>query len=222
VYLNLLGQKLKEKVTKNATVTPAEEKDYYDANLGQYNTPASTTRSVEYILFKCAEAPATSCSAAKSRAEKTKADKVEQKLKNGASFEAMARQYSDDTTTAPLGGKFTLDKDHVVPAFAAAGLALKTGNFTQQPVDATSVANQGFGWFIIKALGPTKTTKARTLSFKDVEPTIKSYLLQQKQSTAFQQWITDLAKQYQGKVSYQAGLAPPPTTTTVPTGITTG
>jgi parvulin-like peptidyl-prolyl isomerase len=223
LYVNLLAQKLHDKVSKAATVTDAQAQQYYHVNLSQYSVPAATTRNVQYILFKCAEAPSTTCPAAKSRAEKKIADTVEQKLKNGATFEAMAKQYSDDPTTASKGGHLCISKSGqsgscipTIPAFSDAGFALKTGAITQQPIDATSPANQGYGWFIVKAAGAVKNTKAHTTPFSKVEASIKSTLLQQSQETLWQAWLSDLAKKYEGKVSYQTGYAPP-TTTAIPT-----
>jgi parvulin-like peptidyl-prolyl isomerase len=215
LLINQLSTKIRTKVTASAKVTEAQERSYYNTNIAQYNTPAQTTRSVQYILFKCAAQGATICSASKSRAEKKLADKVEQKLRNGASFSAMAKQYSDDPTTAPQGGKYTLVKDSVVPAFGAAGFALKTGE-TSQPVNATSTSNQGYGWFIIKALGPVKKTPAHTTPFSQAKATIKQALLQQAQEKLWEQWVSDLQASYQGKVKYQGSYAPP-TTTTLPT-----
>jgi len=216
VSLNLLGQKLHTKVISSAKVTPAQEQEYYKTHLLQYKAAPSTTRSVEYILFKCAASGTSTCPAAKNSAEKKKADMVEKKLKSGASFEAMAKQYSDDATTAPQGGKFSLVKGGVVPAFDTAGFALKTGAYTQQPVDATSTANQGYGWFIIKALAPPKTTPAHTTPFKTAEPSIKQTLLSQEQTTLWQKWLADLQNSYKGKITYAAAYAPPTTTAAAP------
>ncbi len=219
LLINQLSTKIRNKVTASATVTEAQEKSYYNTNIAEYSTPAATTRSVQYILFKCAAQGSTICSSAKSRSEKKLADKVEQKLQNGASFSAMAKQYSDDPSTAPEGGKFTLTKGGVVPAFGTAGFALKTGQISQ-PVNATSVANQGYGWFIIKALAPAKKTPAHTTPFSQAKATIKQALLQQAQEKLWQQWVSDLQTSYQGKVQYQASYAPPTTApiSTTPTG----
>jgi parvulin-like peptidyl-prolyl isomerase len=211
VRVNLLAEKIHTKVTKSVKVTDAAAKAYYELNISNYQVGASTTRNVEYILFKCAPLGSTTCSAAKNRAEKHKADMVEQKLQNGANFEAMARQYSDDSTTAPGGGKYTLVKGGVVPAFGAAGFALKTGTISQ-PVDATSKANQGYGWFIIKALEPTVHTKAHTASFDEKKEEIKQTLSQQKVDAQWSQWLSDLKAHYEDQVHYQTGYAPPTTT----------
>ena len=206
VFVNLLATKIKTKVTSTATVTPAQEHTYYNTNKAQFQTPASTTRSVEHILVK----------------SKSLANTIEQKLRNGASFASLAKQYSKDPGSAAQGGKYTATEGREVPAYDHAAFSLKTGQLSA-PVDATSAANGSYGWFIIKALGPVKKTPAHTTSFSQAEATIKQQLLQQAQDTLWQTWLTDLQKQYQGKVSYQSGYAPPTTTAlTQTTPVTTG
>lgn len=203
VFVNLLATKIKTKVTSTAKVTAAQEQAYYNQNKSQFSTPATTTRSVEHILVK----------------SKGLADTIEQKLRNGASFAALAKQYSKDPGSASQGGKYTATEGSEVPAYDKAAFSLKTGELSQ-PVDATSAANGSYGWFIIKALGPVKKTPARTTTFKQAEPMIKQQLLQQAQDKLWQTWLTDLQNQYKGKVQYQSGYAPQ--TTTAVTGVTTG
>jgi parvulin-like peptidyl-prolyl isomerase len=230
VYINLLATKIHTKVTATATVTAAQEQAYYTKNLSSFSVAAATTRNIQYILFKCAATGTTTCPAAKSRAEKKRADMVEQKLQNGASFTAMAKQYSDDSSTASTGGNLCISKSGqsgscipTVPAFSTAAFALKTGAISPQPINATSAADSGYGWFIVKATAPVKNTKAHTSSFPEVEAQIKATLLQQAQATIWKKWLDDLTKEYQGKVSYQAAYTPP-TTTAISTqqGVTTG
>ncbi len=199
VYLNLLGQKIRTKVTATAKVTAAQEMAYYHTNITQYSTPAATTRNVEHILVK----------------KKSLAQTIEQQLKNGASFATLAKKYSKDTGSAANGGKYTATEGKEVPAYDKVAFSLKTGALSAL-VDATSTANGSYGWFIIKALGPVKKTPAHTTPFSQAQATIESTLLQQAQDKLWQQWLSDLTKQYQGKVSYQTGYAPP-TTTALPT-----
>jgi len=220
VYINLLADKIHKKVTETVKVTSRQAKVYYTTHMSDYTTPASTTRNIQYILFQCAVPPSTACPHAKNVAKKKIADMVEQKLRNGASFAAMAKQYSDDSSTASKGGKLCIAKSQqvgtcipTVPAFSDAGFALKTGE-TSQPVDATSSENKGYGWFIVKALGAVKSTPAHTTTFKDAEASIKQSISQVESDQLWSQWLDDLAKKYEGKVSYQASYVPPPTTTT--------
>ena len=195
VYVNLLAQKIHDKVTADVSVTTAQEKAYYELNISQYTTAASKTRSVEHILVK----------------KKSLADTIEQRLKNGTSFAALAKKYSEDPGSAAQGGKYTATEGNEVAAYDDVAFALKTGELSA-PVDATSAANRNYGWFIIKALGPVKETKEHTTPFNDVQGQIKQALSQQEVDKLWSQWLSDLKQSFDGKVSYQAGYAPPATT----------
>jgi parvulin-like peptidyl-prolyl isomerase len=186
VGVNLLTNRLQTKVTADAKVTTQEERQYFHDNPTLY----PPTRSVEHILVK----------------QKSLAESLERQLKNGASFAKLAKTYSKDTGSAAHGGKYTATQGKEVPAYDQAAFALKTGELSG-PVDATSPADGGYGWFLIKALGPVKTP-----TFLEEQTTIQSTLLQQKQQALWSQWLEKLAKQYQGKVSYQTNYAPPTTT----------
>ncbi len=218
VYYNLLGTKLEDKVTASAKVTEKEVRDYFKANITQFTTPPKV------------DIPAS----------RKLANKIEQQLKNGASFAKLAKQYSQDPGSAAQGGKY-MATGNEVPAYKKAAFSLRTG-ILSAPVDATSTANGGYGFFIIKALAPVKKTggqetrsvehilvavktKPQQETFKQVQATIQSNLLKQKKDQLFQQWVLDLAKKYKGKVHYQASYAPPTTTalsTTVGATTTTG
>ncbi len=187
VMVNLLEQKLKTKVTSAAKVTTAQELAYYNKNKAGYHQ--NTSRSVRHILVST----------------KKLAEQIETKLKNGASFAALAKKYSKDTGTAAVGGKYTAIQGQDVPAFDKAAFALKT-NAISQPVRSP------YGWHVIQALGPIKP--AHTQTFKQVQGAIQQNLVSQAQSTAWGTWLTNLQKQYKGKIAYQTGYAPATTAST--------
>ena len=86
IKAKLLSDKIYAAATKKATVTEQEIKAYYDKNNAQYEQPGRA---------RCA----TSC-------KKELADQIYAKLKNGADFAKLAKQYSEDTASAAEGGKF--------------------------------------------------------------------------------------------------------------------
>jgi foldase protein PrsA len=200
VTINLLAQKVKTKVTSAAKVTTAQEQQYYKQNQSSYHQAES--RQVRHILVSSKSLAAT----------------LETKLKNGASFVALAKKYSKDTGSAATGGKICAAHgtgtppsgcSQTVPPFDKAAFSLKTGAISP-PVHSQ------FGWHIIQALGPVKP--AKTESFKEAQGAIQQQLLTQQQSTLWSTWLANLQKQYQGKVSYQTGYTPL-TTSTTPTGV---
>jgi parvulin-like peptidyl-prolyl isomerase len=74
-----------------------------------------------------------------------------------------------------------------------------------------------YGWHIIHADKPA--TPHKSTPFAQVKSSIQQQLLQQKRNAALQTWLNALKKEYDGKISYAPGLAPPATTTA---GTTTG
>ncbi len=198
----LLGEKLQNKVTSNVKVSKADAKKYYDQNKQAFTTPE--TREVRHILVS----------------SKSEAQMIETKLKNGADFAKLARQYSKDTTSAKMGGKLCVAHGgssgactQTVPPFDKASFSLKT-NEISQPVKSV------YGYHIIQALSPIKP--AHTQTFSQVASQIQLNLAQQKKQTAWANWLAKVKKDYAKKVSYQSGYAPATTTTpTVSTPATT-
>ncbi len=122
---NLLGQKLQAKVTSDVKVSDAAALKYYNANKATYVTPK--TREVRHILVN----------------SKSLAETIETKLKNGASFAALAKQYSKDTGSCRPGRQaLRRPRRHersrasqTVPPFDKAAFSLKT-NELSQPVNS--------------------------------------------------------------------------------------
>jgi parvulin-like peptidyl-prolyl isomerase len=193
VTAQLIQEQIFKKVTGKVTVSDAAVKKYYDTNQSQYGVPAQ--RTVAHILVKT----------------KVLADKLYNQLKGGANFAKLARQYSQDPGSKKEGGKLTISKGQTVANFDQMAFLLKTGAISR-PVKTQ------FGWHIIKALGPVKP--AKVTSFSKVKAKIRQQLLQQKRNTALTNWQKGLKKDFDGKISYQTGYAPPPTTQTA--GTTTG
>jgi foldase protein PrsA len=200
---NLLGQDLQNKVTSNINISDAAAQKYYNANKSSFTTPK--TREVRHILVN----------------SKSLAQTIETKLQNGASFAALAKQYSKDTGSAANGGKLCVAHggssgacQQTVPPFDKAAFSLKT-NEISQPVHSQ------FGWHVIQAIGPIKAAHVQT--FQEVKAQIQANLASQQKQTAWQAWLAKMAKDYKGKVKYQTGYQPATTTTpTAPAPTTTG
>ncbi|MGH8500256.1 MAG: peptidylprolyl isomerase, partial [Methylococcales bacterium] len=73
-----------------------------------------------------------------------KANEVIQKLKDGGSFDALAKEYSTDPSTRNKGGDLGwFSPDHMVKPFAEAVAALADGDYNLVPVKTQ------FGWHVI-------------------------------------------------------------------------
>jgi parvulin-like peptidyl-prolyl isomerase len=186
----ILSGNVYTKVTRGVKVTDADVQAYYNSNKSVYTQPES--RVVRHILVK----------------SKALADRLYNQLKNGADFAALAKKYSQDPGSKSQGGQLTISRGQTVAPFDKEAFSLKTGEISK-PVKTT------FGWHIIKA--EKDTQKSKTTPFPQVKKAIRQQLLQQKQTQAWQNWISGVQKEFAGKVSYATGLAPPATTTSATT-----
>ena len=186
IRAQLVSEKIFEAVTKDVKATDAQVKDYYNKNKAQYSQPES--RDVRHILVKT----------------KAQATNLKSQLDNGANFAALAKQFSQDTGSKANGGKLTISKGQTVAPFDKTAFAL-ANNAISPPVKTE------FGFHIIQALGAVKAAKVTPL--KDVQESIKQQLQQTKKNEAMTQWVDDLKKDYEDKISYAVGFSPPPEAT---------
>jgi foldase protein PrsA len=190
VKAQLIQEKIFKNVTGHVKVSDADVKKYYDAHQSQYGTPEQ--RDVAHILVKT----------------KSLADKLYVRVKAGEDFAKLAKKYSQDPGSKNVGGKLTISKGQTVGPFDTTAFLLPTGNVSH-PIKTD------FGYHIIKALGPVKA--AKTTPFAKVKSSIRQQLLQQKRNEAMTTWQSKLKKDFDGKISYQTGYAPPATTSTAAT-----
>jgi parvulin-like peptidyl-prolyl isomerase len=186
VRAQLVQEKIFENVTKDVKVTDKQIEDYYKKNKAQYSQPAS--REVRHILVKT----------------KAQAEDLKAQLDAGASFDALAKKHSTDTGSKANGGKLTISKGQTVAPFDATASALKKN-------DISPPVKTEFGFHIIQALSDVKNAKVTPL--KDVRDSIRQQLLQTEKNEKMTEWVDDLTKDYEDKVSYAVGFNPPPKAT---------
>ena len=191
--VSVLSDKIFKEVTKDVKVTDAEALQAFTQSPEQFGGKPES-REVRHILIsdkdKNGQVDFTK--------SKAKADDVYAQLQNGADFEALVKKYSQDPGSKDSGGKYTANRGQSVPEFDEAAFKLKT-NEISKPVKTQ------FGYHIIQ---PLTNTKPAT-DFDDVKAAVKTSLLQEKRSQEMTKWVEDLRDQYEGKVSYATGFAPP-------------
>lgn len=114
---------------------------------------------------------------------KAKAEEILSKIKQGQSFSALAKQYSDDTQTKVKGGDlgyFTTGT--MAPEFEKAAFSLKPG-------EVSEVVKTAYGYHIIKV----DDTRLRTVPTKEGRD-ISEIILEEKQNNALRNWFME-AKQ---------------------------
>ena len=130
----------RNEMAKNTPVTDEQLEKNYKDNISQYTQPER--RKASHILFTF------STDADNTAKEKVKAEAqtVLDKIKSGADFSEMAKEYSRDPGSADKGGDLGFfGTGEMVPAFEESAYALKTG-------DVSELVESPFGYHIIKLL----------------------------------------------------------------------
>jgi parvulin-like peptidyl-prolyl isomerase len=186
IRAQLVSEKIFNAVTKDVKVSDADVQAYYEKNEEQFSTPES--REVRHILVKT----------------KALAEQLAAQLRAGADFAALAKQHSTDTGSKESGGKLTITRGQTVAPFDKQAFALAK-NEVSAPVKTE------FGFHLIEPLSEVK--KASKAPLKEVRDSIRQQLLQTKKNEAMTEWVDELKKEYDDKVSYATGFTPPPAAT---------
>ncbi|MCL2760332.1 MAG: peptidylprolyl isomerase [Desulfuromonadales bacterium] len=157
---------IKTRVEKEATISDEELKKFYDANKDKFKTGAQIHAS--HILVQTEQ----------------QAQDILAQLKNGASFEDLAKKYSIDGSAQKGGDLGWFGKGAMVPAFEKVAFGLKVGAIS-------NIVKTQFGYHIIKVTGERP---AGIRTFDEVKDQIRAILLPAKQQEVFQKIKDDLKK----------------------------
>lgn len=175
----VLVKKVYDEIVKDVTVSDDDIKSYYDENKdSKYSQGAGANAS--HILIAEKNADGSSIDYDKSL---EKAKEIKAKLDAGGDFAQLAKDNSTDGSKDSGGslGFVAYDKANYDKDFLAAFKNLKEGQISD-PVKTQ------FGYHIIKATG---LKGAQVTPLDEVKDDIKSELLQQKQSDAFNAKINE-------------------------------
>ncbi len=205
VEAQLVSEQIYEKLVAAVEVTDADVKEYYEAHKSEYTSAA--------INF------------AKSLAE---ARSVLRRLDAGEDFADLARKLSQDPGSKQAGGNLTIQRGQTVPAFDRSAFSLDVD-------EVSAPIKTQFGYHVIQALGPVKGDSREVrhilLAAKgapavtplaSVKAQIEAQLLEERKSTAVQEWSDGLSDEYKGKITYGTGYEPPAVETDDSSTETTG
>lgn len=178
----LLTEKLFEKVTKEVKVSESKAKQQFDENPSQYEVPEQ--RDVAHILVKT----------------KKEADAIYAQVKGGDEkvFAKLAKEKSQDPSSAQNDGKLTISRGQTVPEFDKTAFELKTGAISA-PVKTQ------FGYHVIAARGDIKPKRKKT--FKEVKTEIIATLEQEQRSDRMTKWRQSIRKKAEKDVTCKKGYS---------------
>jgi len=146
------------------TVTDAAIEAYYFRNRSLYENPERVHAS--HILFMTQGKPES-----EAEAIKTKAEEVLKRIKEGADFAALAKEYSEDPGSGANGGDLSwVTRGQMVPEFEQA-------TFTLQPGTISDLVETEFGFHIIK-VHEKETARLRPLA--EVRDDIQNAVIQEE------------------------------------------
>lgn len=185
MVMKLIEREVKEKVT---APTDEEIKKYYDDHKDEMKQTEQV--KARHILIRLDEkADMKAQSAALKRIQE-----VQEKIRKGEDFAALAKEYSDDPGSKSNGGDLGyFSKETMVPEFSKAAFSMKVG-------DVSDVVKTSFGYHLIKV---EDIKPAKDLGLEDEVPVsedkkikVKDYLqnvvYQEKVEKKFEGWMKDL------------------------------
>ena len=167
-----------QQVTSKVVITDEESKAYYDKNPQRFKQPEQIKAS--HILIKV-DAKADEAKKAEAR---QKIEEVQQKLKDGGDFAALAKEYSEGPSSAKGGDLGYFRRGQMVKPFEEAALALK-------PNEVSGVVETRFGYHLIKVYD---NKPEQTLAYADVKDKIIQRLKQEKIEKEAVQYVDKLKK----------------------------
>lgn len=158
------------------------ESDYYDSKLDELFAPIyeeKDSRKVSHILIKMED------SANPTDEEAAKVKKVEEALASGTSFEDVAKEYSDDTTSAAEGGSigYVDSESSLVKPFLEEALDLDKDEVSDWVKVNTDDSGSYEGWHIIKV---TETDKTKLEEDEDIREGIYQAIAKEYESIGYE------------------------------------
>jgi len=169
----VISKLIQNEIEEKTTVSDKEARDYYNAHGDEFAT--QERMKVSHILVS---------------SEKD-AKKILTELANGASFEDLAKEKSEDTSADKGGDIGYFAKGQVVPEFEAAASKLQIGQISE-------IVKSEFGYHIIKL---TDKKPAKMQDFTSVSSRIKSKLLSDKKKAEFEKLADKLRTEVAIKIN---------------------
>lgn len=163
----VLAAFVEQHIGQYLTVTDAELQEYYKTNLASFSSPPKA--KAKHILL---------------RSEK-EAKTVLEKLRKGADFSAMAKQYSIDLPNALEGGSMgTIEKGKILPELEQALFRLDKGEFSD-------IVKTRFGYHILTV---EEIIPVSIVPFDQAKTEIRKTLIRQKEAQSYDKMAAEIEK----------------------------
>jgi len=186
-------QLLNEQIKGKITIADADVKKYYEDNKKKFHRPeAYRTRHIFAAIFPpdmLRSTPVAELQSKKEELTKKAEEKIDgllKELKEGANFEELAKEKSDDEASRENGGDLdVIYKGVIDPAFDEAVEKLNPG-------ETTGKVQTQFGFHIIKLI---EKRPAEQAPFNELEKAIQKHLFMEEAKKLVEVYIEDLRKE---------------------------
>jgi parvulin-like peptidyl-prolyl isomerase len=170
----------------NIHATDAEAQAFYDKHKADFEQPEMA--HVRHILLMTIDpATHTPLSTNAIAAKRQQIDDLLKKIRGGADFATLAKQYSEDPGSKNDGGELPpFSRGQMVPEFESAAFSLTNG-------EVSDVITTQYGYHIIKMID---TTPAKTYAFTDTLPHVDKTVADICKGEVEAQKIKELAPDY--------------------------
>ncbi|UCG12634.1 MAG: peptidyl-prolyl cis-trans isomerase, partial [Deltaproteobacteria bacterium] len=171
-------QFIDEQFAKHVEVSDKEIKDYYESNPDAFKAPEQVRAS--HILIKV-EPQADEAKKAESR---KKLEMIQQRVKKGEDFAALAREFSEGPSSTKGGDLGYFRRGQMVKPFEDAAFGLKPG-------EVSDIVETRFGYHLIKVVDKKPET---TIGYEEVKERIEAFLKQRKTQNQINLYVENLKK----------------------------
>lgn len=188
---DLITQKvIEQEVTSKITVTDQEVTSFFEANRQQFNLTEEAYRVAQIVITSARDpqvANRTGDDATTPAAAAAKVEMLMGRLKSGASFPELARDYSEDPQSAPRGGDLGLV---TVSELQQAPQALRDA-VVKVPAGTVTVVNSNAGHIIVLVLS-REAAGQRDLTNPEVKDNILATLRGRREQVLRAAYLTTL------------------------------
>lgn len=165
-------------VRKRVTVTDEEVEQYYTQHIKDYWV--SEKLKLRHILFLMDDG----LPEGDKRIKREKAQLALKRIRSGADFEVIAKEFSEDISASTGGDLGVLERGKMVPEFEKAAFLLKEG-------EVSDLVETPYGLHIIKV---DKIIPGQTLPLEKVEASIKNHFMNEKMKVEYREYLEQLKK----------------------------
>lgn len=163
---------------QNVVISDQESKAFYDSHLDYFKIPEQV--HARHILIKVDP----NADAAKKAEARKKIGEIQQRLKKGEDFAALAKEFSQCPSSANGGDLGSFGRTDMVEPFAKTAFSLKPG-------EVSGIVETSFGFHLIKMVDKKPPT---TVAYETIKARLVAMLKQEKMQKEIDQYLEGLKK----------------------------